>query len=86
MKKGRWEPFIYLIIIKTPLRSKPFLLVLLLTGIFLCTTSELNAQLVRVEKFGSDPGNLKMYLHTPPGINAKAKMPLVVVLHGLNPH
>lgn len=38
------------------------------------------ATLTPVEDFGSNPGNLQMYLHRPPGVPAGA--PLVVLLHG----
>ena len=55
------------------------LLLLALTGISFSTNAQ---SLQRVKKFGSDPGNLKMYLYTPPGSDAATKMPLVVVLHG----
>jgi poly(hydroxyalkanoate) depolymerase family esterase len=64
-----------------PLRSIVFLPAFLLS-IFLSFSLSTQAQLVRVKKFGTDPGRLKMYLHTPPGSDAKARMPLVVVLHG----
>jgi poly(hydroxyalkanoate) depolymerase family esterase len=39
-------------------------------------------QLKEVSYFGSNPGNLSMYIYTPPGIPPDAKCPLVVVLHG----
>lgn len=38
--------------------------------------------LARVQSFGNNPGNLRMYMHVPPGSDAKTKMPLLVVLHG----
>ena len=63
-----------------PMRTfSVYLLAIMLAGQFMF----INAQpLTRVQHFGANPGNLRMYMHTPPGSNDKAKMPLVVVLHG----
>ena len=55
-----------------------FAVVLLFGCLSVCAQKDLR----QVKSFGSNPGNLKMYLHTPPGSDAKTKMPLVVVLHG----
>jgi poly(hydroxyalkanoate) depolymerase family esterase len=58
-------------------RGYPIILLLILLNIHAqCQT------LVRVKDFGSNPGNLRMYMHTPPGTSERTKMPLVVVLHG----
>jgi len=46
-------------------------------------TVHLMAQpLIRVKKFGNNPGHLKMYMYTPAGLNKNIKTPVVVVLHG----
>lgn len=51
-------------------------------AIFLHTTIYLSAQKIQpVKNFGANPGNLKMYLYSPPSSPDK-KMPLLVVLHG----
>ena len=39
-------------------------------------------KLERVKSFGANPGKLKMYIYSPPGLAANVKAPLVVVLHG----
>lgn len=39
-------------------------------------------QLTRIQNFGSNPGNLKMYVYTPAGLDTSRQTPLVVVLHG----
>ncbi len=39
-------------------------------------------QLVQIQNFGSNPGNLKMYMYSPAGLDSSKKVPLVVVLHG----
>lgn len=51
----------------------------LLLGLFSAFTGQA-ANLVQVEAFGNNPGNLRMYEYLPPGLKAGA--PLVVVLHG----
>jgi poly(hydroxyalkanoate) depolymerase family esterase len=49
----------------------------------LLLVSQLYAQsLVRVTNFGSNPGNLRMYLYTPANLDSTRPVPLVVVLHG----
>jgi poly(hydroxyalkanoate) depolymerase family esterase len=49
----------------------------------LCIINAEAKELVRVKKFGRNPGNLKMYIHVPPSFSDSAKVhPVVVVLHG----
>ncbi|HAS40522.1 MAG TPA: hypothetical protein DCS93_08585 [Microscillaceae bacterium] len=47
---------------------------------FMCLPLLTQAQLVRVNSFGSNPGNLAMYRYVPSGITGNA--PVVVALHG----
>lgn len=49
----------------------------------LLTCKVLSAQKIeRVSSFGENPGNLKMYLYKPNGLEGKKNIPLIVVLHG----
>jgi poly(hydroxyalkanoate) depolymerase family esterase len=51
--------------------------------LFLISSFFFGQQLVKeVSYFGSNPGNLSMYIYTPESISANEKLPLVVVLHG----
>lgn len=59
--------------------AKYTLITLLLCTIIACAPAQ---QLTQVKEFGSNPGNLKMYVYTPAGINSQQRTPLVVVLHG----
>ena len=56
----------------------------LLAGIVLLFPHWAIAQpLVEVEQFGSDPGNLRMFVHVPSSLpDTSIAHPLVVVLHG----
>ena len=38
--------------------------------------------LIHIRPFGSNPGNLKMYVYKPTNIDSLDELPLVVVLHG----
>jgi feruloyl esterase len=58
------------------MRASTILLVLLLFGFQKITAQEL----MPIQNFGENPGNLKMYIHLPPSANKV--LPLVVVLHG----
>jgi poly(hydroxyalkanoate) depolymerase family esterase len=56
---------------------------LLATIMGCCVVStSLAQQLTQVQSFGSNPGNLKMYVYTPANLDTTKKVPLVVVLHG----
>lgn len=56
-----------------------YFILLLFTGVS-CKTPD--SELVRINKFGNNPGNLKMFIHIPPGADKNNAMPLLVVLHG----
>jgi feruloyl esterase len=60
------------------LRSIFFLFIL--TFCWFLTQSQ--TELIEIENFGSNPGNLIFYIHTPK--IKKEKMPLVIALHGCN--
>ena len=56
---------------------------LIYSFIFFLLSYHLSSQsLVRINEFGNNPGNLKMYLYSPGSLNDSAQTPLVVVLHG----
>ncbi|MDX2362690.1 MAG: PHB depolymerase family esterase [Crocinitomicaceae bacterium] len=38
--------------------------------------------MVQIARFGTNPGNLKMFIHVPTGINELGPVPIVVALHG----
>jgi poly(hydroxyalkanoate) depolymerase family esterase len=40
------------------------------------------SSLIEIEHFGTNPGNLKMFIYVPEGIEQKENIPLVVALHG----
>ncbi|MEP5364131.1 MAG: PHB depolymerase family esterase [Reichenbachiella sp.] len=53
----------------------------LLNLLFFCLTmSTAHSQLTSIPNFGSNPGNLSMYIHTPSNMPSEA--PLVLVMHG----
>ena len=39
-------------------------------------------ELLKIKEFGSDPGNLEMYIHIPKSKSDSIKRPLIVALHG----
>ena len=56
-----------------------YLILIILT----ITTSHLLSQsLTLVDKFGRNPGMLKMFMHIPVNLDASKEVPLVLVLHG----
>lgn len=57
-------------------------IVLLISSLFLFCVRQSFAQLERIEDFGNNPGNLKMYVHLPTTLDASKKIPLVIALHG----
>jgi len=57
-----------------------FLVVLNTLNISICSGQE-NSQVVEIQNFGNNPGNLKMYIHKPEDLDT-GSMPLVVMLHG----
>lgn len=49
---------------------------------FMFVSSCFSQELVEHADFGSNPGNLKMFLHVPKELNESTAVPLVVALHG----
>ncbi|MFN8324038.1 MAG: PHB depolymerase family esterase [Chitinophagales bacterium] len=50
--------------------------------LLLCYPVLFAQKIERVNSFGENPGNLKMYLYQPNGLDDKKNIPLIVVLHG----
>ena len=65
--------------IKIKFSIRLFTAVLLILFIQSCHTEN---GLLRVKKFGNNPGNLKMFVYIPGKVTGSAPAPLVVVLHG----
>jgi feruloyl esterase len=62
-------------------RKTFFLFLFLIFQIHFCVRGQTLDPLTKIENFGNNPGNLKMFIHT----NSKkdtSKLPLVIVLHG----
>ena len=55
-----------------------FLITFLLSSLFSFTQNEL----IKVEDFGENKGNLKMYHYVPANLNSTKPIPLVIVAHG----
>src|SRR6266404_5167928 len=58
-------------------------------SLFICINAGYSQNFLReIKNFGSNPGNLRMYLHKPvstaDSVKLRADKPLVVVLHGCN--
>lgn len=64
---------------KLPLFS---IFILIFTIIGITAAAQEDADVERIDDFGSNPGNLKMFLYDPGNKKDTAMMPLVVVLHG----
>lgn len=64
-----------------PLRNKFLLFFLLLSFSYLNAQSQQNSTLTKIDNFGNNPGNLKMFVHEN-NIKDSSLKPLVIVLHG----
>jgi len=59
-----------------------FLLLSLIINAFFSSFVQGQNEMLQIKNFGSDPGNLEMYMHVPNNLNDSVKRPLIVALHG----
>ncbi len=60
----------------------PHSYLLSLLFLFLTAADSYSQELLQIENFGKNPGNLKMFIHVPPSADTASGKALVLVLHG----